>query len=891
MDDSSSSSVRIEKLNDSNYHAWKRKIQLVLALRDLDEYIDSDRPAGEKEQKAWDRGDRKAQAVIGLALSDEHLEHVAQASTAKEMWKAITNVFERHTLLNKLAARRKFYTVTMEEGEKVLTYINRVQHLASVLKSMKVDVDDKEVAMAILNGLPSSYDNLIVALDALGNEDKLFSVDLVKSRLLQEEQRASMRESGEHSGTALFNNSRTNRNVQSIQAYHCDNCGHDGHTKDKCWGKDVNGRRPKPPPGYVSNREKRNGRVTNSAFVGQASSQSENEAEFTCLMSSFESTAVQDTIEIKESEYQVTTCLMTKLSKSKKAGRCSSCSSWIIDSGCTCHMTYDRSLFVSYTPLSNATVEMGTTAKTKVEGRGDVFITLNLNGEPRKCLLKDVLYVPDFEYNLISVSTMDKRGMHSTFGGGKCRLSCKGETLATGTLGGSLYYLDVMKPDDAVVHSANVATMTRWHERFAHVNTQGIASMASNNVVKGLNVKKERESGICESCVIGKCPRSPIPKQRTSGRTKGMLDLVHSDVCGPLQVQSMGGAKYFVTFIDDRSEWATVYPMRRKSETLDKYKMFQRMAETHTGRKVRIVRSDRGGEYLSNEYDDHLDKHGTQRQLTVTETPQQNGVAERMNRTLMDLVRSMLHAKKVPKQFWAEALATAVYVRNRVTSRAIEKNTTPHHVWHDDAPEVSHLRVFGCRCWYKVPSSKVKKLDARAREALFLGYAESSKAYNVWDDDLSKVIISRDVTFDESNVPKLKYIRRIPGKYVDFTVGDEEVVSLELEPHEEPSSSAVPGSETPALGVESSENTTTSAESSEINDNDDANEEFDDPDTTETENNQATPAASTTVTPAPDAPAPLRRSTREHKKPSKWWSSYLSICLVSMTLFSNHIYL
>ena len=126
--DESSGSVRIEKLNDTNFHAWKRKIQLLLAIRDLEDYIHDDRPIDEASQKKWDRGDRKAQAAIGLSLSDEHLEHVSDALTAKEMWHTILNVFERHTLLNKLAARRRFYTVTMEEGEKVLTYVNRVQH-------------------------------------------------------------------------------------------------------------------------------------------------------------------------------------------------------------------------------------------------------------------------------------------------------------------------------------------------------------------------------------------------------------------------------------------------------------------------------------------------------------------------------------------------------------------------------------------------------------------------------------------------------------------------------------------------------------------------------------------------------------------------------------------
>ncbi len=152
---------------------------------------------------------------------------------------------------------------------------------------------------------------------------------------------------------------------------------------------------------------------------------------------------------------------------------------------------------------------------------------------------------------------------------------------------------------------------------------------------------------------------------------------------------------------------------------------------------------------MSNEFYAYLAEHGIHHQLTVAYTPQQNGVAERMNRTLMNLVRSMLHHKNIDKRFWAEALATAVYVRNRVTSRGLSANITPHHIWMGCAPNLEHLRAFGSRCWYVLPGHKVKKLDARAREAMLIGYSLASKAYKLWDVELKKVVISRSVTFDE----------------------------------------------------------------------------------------------------------------------------------------------
>ena len=148
MADDMGGSMKIDKLTDSNYHAWKQKIVLLLSLKYHDDLIEENPPTDTAELAKWKKKDRKACAVIGLSLSDEHLEHVRDVKTAKEMWTAVLNVFERHTLLNKLSARRKFYTVTMESGEKILTSLNRVKQLAATLKSMSVEIDDKEMAMA-----------------------------------------------------------------------------------------------------------------------------------------------------------------------------------------------------------------------------------------------------------------------------------------------------------------------------------------------------------------------------------------------------------------------------------------------------------------------------------------------------------------------------------------------------------------------------------------------------------------------------------------------------------------------------------------------------------------------------------------------------------------------
>ena len=193
----------------------------------------------------------------------------------------------------------------------------------------------------------------------------------------------------------------------------------------------------------------------------------------------------------------------------------------------------------------------------------------------------------------------------------------------------------------------------------------------------------------CTGCALGKAQRTPIPK-KSQFRCSRLLELVHSDLNGPIEVPSLGGSRYFVTFIDDFSRWTSLYTMKAKSETFLCFKKFHAYAERHTGARIgsvniikqtskapeeiRALRSDNGGEYISNDFKSNLINNGIEHHLTVAYTTQQKGVAERMNRTLLDCVRSLLHTAKLDKSFWAEALSTAVYIRNRVLSSSLPKN-------------------------------------------------------------------------------------------------------------------------------------------------------------------------------------------------------------------------
>ena len=380
-----------------------------------------------------------------------------------------------------------------------------------------------------------------------------------------------------------------------------------------------------------------------------------------------------------------------------------------------------------------------------------------------KCRLLNVLHVPDVGYQLLSVPTLDKSGLKTSFHSQSCWIEKDNQLVGTGTMTGNLYRLDVTanQPHSALV----TASLHHWHQRLAHIHPTIIIEMAKNKTVRGINIDGSSQEDIqCNGCIMGKAHRSPIPK-KSETQTSQLLELVHSDVNGPFESQSHGGSRYFVTFINDYSRCTTIYTMRKKSETFTCFKKFLAYAEKHTGSKLKAVnvvkrtgkskeeiksiRTDNGGEYISREFKSYLEDRGIHHQLTIAYTPQQNGVAERMNRTLIDLVRSMLHHASMPKSFWAEALSTAVYNRNRTLSRSLRGNTTPSYQWFGYTPDLSHTRIFGCRWWYVIPKTKVKKLDARSREAIMVGYSLNSKGYKLWDAESKSFVISRDVKFDE----------------------------------------------------------------------------------------------------------------------------------------------
>lgn len=223
---------------------------------------------------------------------------------------------------------------------------------------------------------------------------------------------------------------------------------------------------------------------------------------------------------------------------------------------------------------------------------------------------------------------------------------------------------------------------------------------------------------------------------------------MHADICGPINPISNSKKRYFITFIDDFSRKTWVNFLVEKSEAFATFKSYKTKVEKETGAFIKCLRTDRGGEFTSQEFTHFCDENDIQRKLTAAYTPQQNGVAERKNRTIMNMVRSMLLEKQIPKNLWPEVVNWTVHILNRSPTLAV-RSKTPEEAWSGFKPSVNHFRVFGRISHVHVPDSKRVKLDAKSLKCILLGVSEESKAYKLFDPISQKIIVSRDVVFEE----------------------------------------------------------------------------------------------------------------------------------------------
>lgn len=487
--------------------------------------------------------------------------------------------------------------------------------------------------------------------------------------------------------------------------------------------------------------------------------QGQDEDEPALLLAKFQPVEAQEEVYLNEQH------VVPKLKSSKDIENRTKV--WYLDNGASNHMTGDKDKFQELDEGIRGYVRFGDASKVRIEGKGSIVFQCKTD---ERRVLQEVYFIPSLCSNIISLGQLAETGDEILMKGSFLWVRDK-----TGRLlmkvkrsPNRLYKIILNEAKPKCLLGSSEETSWLWHARLGHVNFQSLKRMAEKKIVLGLP-NMEQPVQLCKGCIDGKHSRNPFPTH-TFYRAKARLELIHADLCGPITPSTPSGNRYFLLLVDDFSRVMWLYLLKDKDEALGVFRKFRLLVENETGEKMKVLRTDRGGEFFSKQFEAYCDESGLRHHFTAPYSPQQNGVVERRNRTVVEMIRSMLSSMEIPKVLWGEAARHATYILNRVTTKALG-DKTPYEVWSGRKPNLEHVRAFGCLAHAKLMRGNLQKLDNRSEVLVHLGMEAGSKAYRLLDPNTGRIRVSRDVYFEENKVwpwESAKKIRATPGVILTF---------------------------------------------------------------------------------------------------------------------------
>lgn len=727
----------VDKLTGSdNYHTWSFAIKNYIQYKGYGnciEYETDDKGVKKiNSAGAYVIAEKDATKLLGckamlvLSVEKKIFLHIQNCNSAMEIWNVLRNKYEDKGLSRKIKILKTMINSKSEDADDMQSYIDIILDGANKLQGIGFKIADELIAAILLAGLSDHYQPLIMALEA--THDDLKS-DLIVTKLLE------VKPAADSKGKSFFgkknNKSRKNDKKIDKDKRKCFNCGRTNHLIKDC-------RAPKKNSGDNDG----NGSKANAAFSAFSSQMSSN-----------------------------------------KSSR-----DWFMDSGGSRHMTHESDILVNKRPANVDDITCANNDTLKVKSSGDTILKLADSEIP----MSDVLHVPDLGVNLLSVSQIVSKGNTVFFDKSGCTVkNGAGDIILKTKCENGVYKISEKRAETCMMATSSYV----WHRRLGHLNLKSLKSMR-DGAVGGITFKDDgSEISNCEVCSAGKMARLPFPT--SSSRASKILEIIHSDLDGPMETNSIGHAKYFLTFIDDFSRKVFVYFLKQKSEVLDRFKEFKRLVENQTGRRIEKIvdgitkdgdqltkntikklRTDNGGEFLSTEFIEYCKSNGIQHQLTNAYTPQQNGVAERMNRTIVEKAKCLLFDAKLPKTYWAEAVNMATFIINKSVNSL--GRITPDELYYGEKPDLTNLKIFGTEIMVHIPKEKRRKWDKKAEKLIFVGYADDTKGYRCMDPKTRKLTISRDVKFLEELQKPEKVILKMGTDDKKIEIRDSEKV-IEIE--------------------------------------------------------------------------------------------------------------
>jgi hypothetical protein len=701
--------LRVEDKLDgaTNFGAWKERMILLLQENELWDIVENTTthpvvvPTDATLLAAYTKKSIKAKRFILDAIKDHLIPHLTGKTHAYEMWESLTKLYQSTNDNRKMVLREKLKSIKMTKAENVVTYLTRLTQVRDELGAVGEAIVDSDLVRTALNGVSKQW---VVFVEGIVAREKLPGWERLWDDFVQEETRRGY----------VHGSSSTGHEEENVAL---------ATTSKKKFRKGPKGgQKPKGEGKKDMSKVKCFACHKFGHYAGQCPNKKKKQTAASAEVEEFSTKF--------DKEFSLIACL---------SSRTTTTDTWYIDSGASRHMT-------DLTQCRDAEVVLGDDREVKVAGCG----TVSFRRESLPPMtLTEVLYVPGLKKNLVSVSTIEEKGYEILFRDGQVLLFPRGSSITSAKVIGTRHerlYKFLFQLVRALIHSTISSSdlCEIWHRRMAHLHHGALRVL--REMVTGVPDFSSEHHELCKGCTLGKYTKTAFPS--SDSRAAGILDLIHSDVCGPMSLASLTGSLYYVVFIDDFSRKSWIFFMKTKGQVFSRFQEFKALVENQTGKKIRVLRSDNGGEYTSKEFMDFCAGEGIRRELTVPYNPQQNGVAERKNRAIVGAARAMLHDQGLPLFLWVEACYTAVYLQNR-SPHMVVGSMTPEEAFSGKKPEVGHFRIFGCITYSYVPSEKRTKLEPMAKRGIFVGYSETSKAFRIYLPSLRKTVLRCDVRFEE----------------------------------------------------------------------------------------------------------------------------------------------
>ena len=762
-------------LNEFNYLPWARAVSLALGGRSKLGFIDGSLPAPgvtSPEYGGWLCKDQLVMSWLLNSMERKIAEIFSYSESSLTLWTTVKEMYGNQNNSARIFQLKKDISSVQQEGKTFVQHLGSLRSMWNELDVYRPHTTDPTVLLKrteedkifqLLSSLSSDYEDLRSHI--LMNPE-LPSFTSICATIQREEVRRKVMNNGTktivtEARAYLTNEKRYKGKNPHLKCLHCDNIG---HVRDKCWIL-----HPELKPDFMKDKTtQKTSRAHPRANISSSSSfnSSDPYKQFTAnpatLINEFAAYLHQKKgREDRAAEHEdgSTSALLGKfagfladadrlpqqgmkgiMNAFKTALKMNELHDfWVVDSGATDHMTNQVSKLHKFEKLhkpSHVSVANGEGAR--IVGKGKIHLISDQ-------IESMALYVPSFPFQLLSVgkitNSLNCLAIFSPENVIFQDLVTK-RKIGEGFYLDGLYYISKSSPSGLQAKSIPVHVSIQdqflWHQRLAH---------PSQHVLSTLFPDLDKEQIHCETCHMSKATKLPL--RSSLSRVFHLFELVHSDVWGPTS-ESFDGYKYFITFVDDYSRATWLYLLKSKSEVMEVFKDFHSLVKNHFSSQIKTLRSDNGTEYMSQVMTQYLSNNGIMHQTSCVGTPQQNGIAERKNRDLLEKTRSLMFQMNVPKRFWSQSVMAATYLINRLPSRVLGFKS-PMEIVKNRKIDLSHLKVFGCICFVHVQSLHRDKLDPRATKCIFLGYSSTQKGYKCYNPQLKRLIVSKDVRFHETN--------------------------------------------------------------------------------------------------------------------------------------------